>query len=70
MTAIGLAALPMLLVFLQPDFGTAIVYAAILGATLFIAGTRWSQVSVLLVLGARRSRRSSSGSARRSASTC
>jgi rod shape determining protein RodA len=51
MTAIGLAAIPMLLVFLQPDFGTAIVYAAILGAALFIAGTRWSQVSVLLGLG-------------------
>ncbi len=50
--AIGLAVIPILLVFLQPDFGTAIVYAAILGATLFIAGTRWSQVSALLVLGA------------------
>jgi rod shape determining protein RodA len=50
-TAIGLAAVPILLVFLQPDFGTAIVYAAILGAALFIAGTRWSQVSVLLGLG-------------------
>jgi rod shape determining protein RodA len=52
LAAIGLAALPMVLVFLQPDFGTAIVYAGILGATLFIAGTRWSQVSLLLVLGA------------------
>ena len=52
MTAMGLAAIPIVLVFLQPDFGTAIVYAAILGATLFIAGTRWSQVSALLVLGA------------------
>ena len=52
MTAVGLAALPIVLVFLQPDFGTAIVYAGILGATLFIAGTRWSQVSALLVLGA------------------
>jgi rod shape determining protein RodA len=52
MTAVGLASLPIVLVFLQPDFGTAIVYAAILGATLFIAGTRWSQVSALLVLGA------------------
>ena len=51
MTAIGLASIPMLLVFLQPDFGTAIVYAAILGAALFIAGTRWSQVSILLGLG-------------------
>ena len=52
LAAIGLAALPMVLVFLQPDFGTAIVYAGILGATLFIAGTRWSQVSLLLVFGA------------------
>jgi rod shape determining protein RodA len=51
-TAIGLAAVPMILVFLQPDFGTAIVYAAILAAALFIAGTRWSEVTVLLVLGA------------------
>jgi Cell cycle protein len=59
-TAIGLASVPMLLVFLQPDFGTAIVYAAILGAALFIAGTRWSQVSV----------RSSSGSGPRWACTC
>ncbi len=52
LTAVGLAAIPVVLVFLQPDFGTAIVYAAILGATLFVAGTRWSQVSALLVLGA------------------
>jgi rod shape determining protein RodA len=51
-TAIGLAAVPMILVFLQPDFGTAIVYAAILAAALFIAGTRWSELAVLLVLGA------------------
>jgi rod shape determining protein RodA len=49
--AVGFAALPMMLVFLQPDFGTAIVYSGILGATLFIAGTRWSQVSLLLALG-------------------
>ena len=52
LAAIGLAVLPMMLVFLQPDFGTAIVYSGILGVTLFIAGTRWSQVSLLLVVGA------------------
>src|SRR5881396_2235471 len=51
LTAVGFAAVPMMLVFLQPDFGTAIVYAGILGATLFIAGTRWSQVSLLLAVG-------------------
>jgi rod shape determining protein RodA len=52
LAAVGLAAVPMLLVFLQPDFGTAIVYAGILGATLFIAGTRWSHLAILLMLGA------------------
>jgi len=52
LTATGLALLPVVLVFLQPDFGTAIVYVAVLGATLFVAGTRWSQIAVLLGLGA------------------
>jgi rod shape determining protein RodA len=32
--AIGLAAVPMLLVFLQPDIGSSVAYAAALGATL------------------------------------
>ena len=44
LTAIGLAVLPILLVFLQPDFGTAIVYAAVLGAVLFVAGTSWGHI--------------------------
>jgi rod shape determining protein RodA len=39
--AIGLALPPMLLVFLQPDLGTALVYAAALTAVLFVAGVRW-----------------------------
>jgi rod shape determining protein RodA len=52
LTATGLALLPVVLVFLQPDFGTAIVYVAVLGATLFVAGTRWAQIAVLLGLGA------------------
>ncbi len=52
LTATGLALLPVVLVFLQPDFGTAIVYVAVLGATLFVAGTRWSQIAVLFGLGA------------------
>ncbi len=50
--ATGLALVPVVLVFLQPDFGTAIVYAAVLGATLFVAGTRWGQLAALLGLGA------------------
>jgi rod shape determining protein RodA len=45
--AVGLAAVPAVLVFFEPDFGTALVYGAILGAVLFMAGTRWSHVAVL-----------------------
>ncbi|HWH06200.1 MAG TPA: rod shape-determining protein RodA [Gaiellaceae bacterium] len=47
--ALGLAAVPVLLVFEQPDLGTALVYVAALGACLFVAGTRWPH---LLALGA------------------
>jgi rod shape determining protein RodA len=45
--AIGLALLPMLLVFAQPDLGTSLVYAAALGAVLFVAGTRWLHLLIL-----------------------
>ena len=48
MTAIGLAFLPIVLVFLQPDFGTAIVYAAVLGAVLFVAGTGWGHIAAIV----------------------
>jgi rod shape determining protein RodA len=51
--AYGLA--PILLVFLQPDFGTALVYGSALAAVLFVAGTRWTHLAVLgavAVLGA------------------
>ena len=45
--AVGLAAIPIGLVFLQPDVGTAMVYCASLGAMLFVAGVRWSQLAAL-----------------------
>jgi rod shape determining protein RodA len=45
--AVGLAAVPILLVFVQPDVGTALVYSAALAACLFIAGTRWIQLAAL-----------------------
>jgi rod shape determining protein RodA len=51
-SAVGLAAVPALLVFLQPDFGTAMVYSAALAATLFVAGVRWLHLTVLATLGA------------------
>ncbi|MHB8859148.1 MAG: rod shape-determining protein RodA [Thermoleophilia bacterium] len=38
---IGLAAVPAILVFIQPDFGTALVLAAVTIAVLFVYGTRW-----------------------------
>jgi rod shape determining protein RodA len=52
LAATGLAFVPIALVFLQPDLGTAVVYAAALWATLFVAGTRWVHLSVLLGVAA------------------
>jgi len=51
MTALGLAAVPGVLVFLEPDLGTALVYIAILGAALFVAGTRWLHLGTLAAVG-------------------
>jgi rod shape determining protein RodA len=57
LSAIGIAALPILLVFAEPDFGTAAVYVAALAAVLFIAGMRWAHLitigtlSLVLMLG-------------------
>ena len=67
--AIGLAAIPIALVFKQPDLGTALVYGAALVACLFVAGIRWSHLA-LLSASSRCSRRASSGSCRPSASRC
>src|SRR5207244_3269976 len=55
LTAIGLAAVPIGLVFLQPDFGTALVYGAALAGVLFVAGTGWAHLATIgavTVLGA------------------
>jgi rod shape determining protein RodA len=43
--AFGLA--PILLVFIQPDIGTALVYFAALAAVLFVAGVRWLHLAIL-----------------------
>jgi len=50
--AIGLALIPIALVFKQPDLGTALVYLAALGACLFVAGIRWSHLAALVAVGA------------------
>ena len=51
LAALGLALVPILLVFVQPDLGTALVYGAALAAILFVAGTPWTQIA-LVGLGA------------------
>jgi rod shape determining protein RodA len=47
MRVVGLGLLPVLLVFAQPDLGTALVYLAALGAMLFVAGVPWRHLAVL-----------------------
>jgi rod shape determining protein RodA len=50
LAAVGLALVPILLVERQPDLGTALTYAASLGAVLFVAGARWLHLAVLGVV--------------------
>jgi rod shape determining protein RodA len=52
LVVLGAAAVPTLLVFLQPDIGTALVYGAIVLAALFFAGTRWRDLAVVAAVGA------------------
>jgi len=52
LTAVGLGAVPMALVFIQPDLGTAMVYGAALLAVLFVAGTRWLHLGLLAATAA------------------
>jgi rod shape determining protein RodA len=49
--AVGLGAIPIVLVFKQPDLGTALVYAAALTACLFVAGARWTHLLALAAVG-------------------
>jgi rod shape determining protein RodA len=52
LSAVGLGALPTFLVFIEPDFGTALLYMAALAAALFIAGVPWSRLAALGVTAA------------------
>ncbi|MFL5927059.1 MAG: rod shape-determining protein RodA [Gaiellaceae bacterium] len=47
LVAIGAGVIPIVLVFLQPDIGTALVYTAALAAVLFVAGVRWLHLGLL-----------------------
>jgi rod shape determining protein RodA len=47
LAAVGLALVPIFLVFLQPDFGSALVYCAATAAVLLVAGTPWTHLGAL-----------------------
>ena len=51
LSAIGLAAIPIVLVFKQPDLGTSLVYMAAVAACLFVAGARWAHLLALAAAG-------------------
>jgi rod shape determining protein RodA len=51
-SAVALLAVPMILVFEQPDFGTALVFGAGLAAALFLAGIRWLHLALLSIVAA------------------
>jgi rod shape determining protein RodA len=47
LTAVGIGLVPIFLVFLQPDFGSALVYCAAVAAVLLVAGTPWTHLAGL-----------------------
>jgi len=49
---LALGGAPILLVFMQPDLGTALVYSAALFAVLFFVGLRWRQLLTLFAVSA------------------
>jgi rod shape determining protein RodA len=49
--AIALVGLPMVLVLMQPDLGTALTYTPILLAGLFLGGIQWKQAAILGTVG-------------------
>jgi rod shape determining protein RodA len=49
--AMGIMAVPILLVLAQPDLGTAMVFAAIFVAVVYVGGARWHQLAALFLTG-------------------
>lgn len=49
--ALLIVALPALLIFVQPDLGTMLVFGFIALTMLFVAGTTWRQLAFLLIAG-------------------
>ncbi len=50
-TALGIAALPLLLIYLQPDVGTGMVFVAILMGILLVGGATPRQIAILTLMG-------------------
>ncbi|MDP8938185.1 MAG: rod shape-determining protein RodA [Actinomycetota bacterium] len=50
-TALGLAAAPLVLIYLQPDIGTGMVFVAIVMGLLLVGGATARQIGVLTLLG-------------------
>src|SRR5215217_1152923 len=49
--AMGILAVPILLVLAQPDLGTAMVFGAIFVAVVYVGGARWYQLTALFLAG-------------------
>jgi rod shape determining protein RodA len=49
-SVLGLSAVPIVLVFEEPDFGSALIYGCAAGAVLLFAGLPWKQLGVLLAI--------------------
>ena len=52
LAAVGLAAIPIVLVFLEPDIGTALIYTGAVAAVLFLSGARWLHLAALTAIAA------------------
>jgi len=50
-TALGLAAAPLLLIYLQPDVGTGMVFVAVVMGVLLVGGASMRQIGLLTLLG-------------------
>jgi rod shape determining protein RodA len=48
--AVGLATVPMMLVFKEPDFGSTLIYGAVLLAVLFFSGLPWKHLASLALV--------------------
>ena len=51
LTALGIAAVPMALIYVQPDLGTNMVFVAVVIAVVLVAGARPRHIAVLTLLG-------------------